>query len=80
MKNQNLDGFKPLSEEEESHVIGGKSGQFDNCAPIAQQIAMLENELKSFPPPARNTPAYKNLEQQLAESELAYKRCEAQTK
>ena len=77
MSNQNLDGFKPLSEEEESHVVGGNQGSPDVCAPIAQKIAMVQGAMSNMPAHAHNTPAYQQLERELAVLDQTYKTCEA---
>lgn len=77
MSTQNLDGFKPLSKEEESHVLGGNPGKPDVCAPIAQQMAMVEAALNSTPMSDRHTPAYINMERELTVLTQTYKTCES---
>ena len=52
MGSQNFETFKPLSEEEEKHVVGGgtnnSQGQNPACAQIAQQLSALQVQIQTF--------------------------------
>jgi predicted nucleic acid-binding Zn ribbon protein len=73
MENPNVDGFKPISDEEKSHVVGGNAGKQDVCSPIAQEIALVESELLRYP---HNSPNGRQLEQQLLLLQKQYQVCE----
>jgi hypothetical protein len=72
MSNQTFDGFKPISDDEKSHVVGGNAGKQNVCTPIAQEITLVESEMKNYPP---NSPNGKQLAQQLTLLEKQYQVC-----
>ena len=72
MKNQDLNSFKPLNEEEEKHVVGGQPGG-NQCGQILLQIQNVEAQIQSAqqggnPPPP-------GLIQQLSALKLQYQLC-----
>jgi hypothetical protein len=77
MENKNIDGFKPLSQDEEKKVSGG--GQpisADPCAPIASQIAAVEQKIEMMARLGQPVPPPVML--QLQQLQQQYRICEAQ--
>ena len=71
MSKQNLDGFKPLSEEEESHIVGGASPT-NTCAPYLKIINELKAELAQT---KQGSQAYQALEAKINTAQENYDRC-----
>lgn len=74
MSDQNLDSFKPLSEDEESRISGGHGA--DPCAPFARSIAEIRNRIQLMEKMGQRVPP--ELYAQLRNFEHQYAICEAE--
>jgi len=70
MSTQNFESFKPLSEEEEKHVLGGGSNQNPACAQMAGQITQVQAEIQAAQNKGGQVP--QSLEQQLQALQTQY--------
>jgi hypothetical protein len=77
MGSQNFEAFKPLSEEEEKHVVGGGAPNNPNgnpqCAPIQQEMIAVQGQISAFS--SQGVPVPASLLQTEAELQLKYQQC-----
>jgi len=70
MASQNSESFKPLSEDEEKHVVGGGSNVNPACVQLGGQIKQLQAEIQAFQ--NKGVPVPQSILQQLQAEEAQY--------